>query len=284
MHQDTRPLRDNTPVVLSPEASGDHVWNGNVFEADLSHTDQGYMMIRYTGESDLIHVQIIGPDQVTYYYFIAPSKDYTVLPFTAGDGSYTVRILEHLTGTKYAVQDSDTIEISLENEFLPFLYPNQYVDFDEDTLAVKKAAELAASSHEDLDVVQAVFDYVVVNTTYDYDKADNVEALSQSHYVPTVDETFQTQTGICFDYAALMVAMLRSQSIPARLDIGYAMDIYHAWISVYTEETGWLSGLIQFDGHAWTLLDPTLASTNKQSKSSYEYMSDTNHYEIQNVH
>ena len=59
-------------------------------------------------------------------------------------------------------------------------------------------------------------------------------------------KTLRTGRGICFDYASLTAAMLRSQNIPARLEIGYSGDVYHAWISVYTEETGWIDRLIEF--------------------------------------
>ena len=34
--------------------------------------------------------------------------------------------------------------------------------------------------------------------------------------------------------------MLRSQRIPAKLEIGYSGDIYHAWISVYIKDIGWI--------------------------------------------
>lgn len=42
--------------------------------------------------------------------------------------------------------------------------------------------------------------------------------------------------------------MLRSQRIPTRLEVGYMGDVYHAWISIYTKETGWVNGIIEFDG------------------------------------
>ena len=67
------------------------------------------------------------------------------------------------------------------------------------------------------------------NLTYDYEKADTVT----TGYLPDVDETLKTGTGICFDYAALTTAMLRSCDIPCKLQIGYAGDIKHAWIDVW---------------------------------------------------
>jgi transglutaminase-like putative cysteine protease len=61
-----------------------------------------------------------------------------------------------------------------------------------------------------------------------------------------------------------MTAMLRSQGIPTKLVIGYAGDIYHAWISVYTEEKGWIENAIEFHGNEWVRMDPTFASTTGQ--------------------
>ena len=66
--------------------------------------------------------------------------------------------------------------------------------------------------------------------------------------------------GICFDYAALMAAMLRSQSIPTRLVTGYAGTAYHAWIDVWSETEGWIHNVIFFDGNNWELMDPTFAA------------------------
>jgi transglutaminase-like putative cysteine protease len=159
---------------------------------------------------------------------------------------------------KYATVFSQTIDVSLSNEFGPFLYPSQYVDFTKDSLPVAKAEELAYSADTDLDVVASVYNYIIDNWTYDYDKADTV----QSGYLPVVDEVFQSQTGICFDYAAVTATMLRSQGIPTRLEVGYQGDVYHAWVSVYIEDIGWINGIIEFDGNEWHMLDPTFASTS----------------------
>jgi hypothetical protein len=42
---------------------------------------------------------------------------------------------------------------------------------------------------------------------------------------------------------------------------------YHAWVSIYIKETGWINGIIEFDGNEWKMLDPTFASTSKSPKS-----------------
>ena len=90
-----------------------------------------------------------------------------------------------------------------------------------------------------------------------------------------MDETLQEKTGICFDYAALMTAMLRTQGIPTRLVIGYAGELYHAWISVYIKDVGWIDNIIYFDGKEWSRMDPTLAAAGDSAK---EFVGDGSNY------
>lgn len=79
-----------------------------------------------------------------------------------------------------------------------------------------------------------------------------------------------SQKGICYDYAALMTAMLRSQGIPTRMEVGYVSGgVYHARISTYIAEVGWINGVIRFDGVNWTLMDPTFAASSYGANAQY---------------
>ena len=129
-----------------------------------------------------------------------------------------------------------------------------------------------------MDALQAVYNYVVQNLTYDYDLADTVD----SGYIPDVDSTLKSGKGICFDYAALMTAMLRSSGIPTRLDIGYATNIYHAWISTYLDEQGWVDNVIKFDGKNWTMMDPTFAAGG--GEGIQDFITDSSNYNIEYIH
>ena len=172
-------------------------------------------------------------------------------------------------------QNTYDVDVQIENEFLPFLYPNQYVDFNADSQAVAKGSELAANTWSDLEVVQNIYNFVIKNISYDTEKATSVSY----GYIPNVDDTLTSGTGICFDYAALMAAMLRSQNIPTKLEVGYSGDAYHAWISTYIDETGWVDNIIEFDGHDWQIMDPTLAASN-DSESVKKYVGDGSHYVV----
>ena len=137
----------------------------------------------------------------------------------------------------------------------------KYVNFTADSLPVAKAEELADGASSDLDIISSVYNYIITHFTYDYSKASSVT----SGYLPDTDEVFTAEKGICFDYAALMSAMLRSQRIPTKLEVGYSGDVYHAWISCYVDEIGWVDNIIEFDGKNWSIMDPTLAANNSAS-------------------
>lgn len=267
--QDTKGSRDNTPVVLTGQADGTVTYGSEGVTIDASHMSEGYIMVSYTGTNEKVKLQITGPDEVVYTYDL--HGDYETFPLTAGSGSYTVGVFENIEGTSYSTLFTQTIDVKIDDEFGPYLYANQYVNFNGDSKVVEKAEELSKPCNDDLEVIEQVYNYMISNFTYDYDKAESV----QSGYLPDVDEVFETQTGICFDYAAVMAAMLRSQRIPTRLEVGYAGDVYHAWISTYIEEQGWVNGIIQFDGKNWELMDPTFASTSSKPE---DFITNTDEY------
>ena len=119
-----------------------------------------------------------------------------------------------------------------------------------------------------------MYDYVVGGFTYDKVRARTVA----SGYLPNIDSVLAQKKGICFDYAAVMAAMLRSQNIPCKLVVGYTGELYHAWINVYTDESGWVDGMIFFDGSKWQMMDPTFASSGKKSESIMKYIGNGSNY------
>lgn len=267
------PPRDSTPRVLTPSADGVTVYQNDFASIDASNTSQGYVMVKYNGTNEKVKLQITCPDQSCYTYLISDRGAYDTFPLTAGNGSYALQVLENVAGDTYTVSLAQSINVSIEDEFLPFLYPNQYVNFHTDSKAVSKGSDLAKDTYSDLDVVQNIYNYVIKNISYDTEKAQNVSY----GYVPDIDDTLSSKKGICFDYAALMTSMLRSQNIPTKLEVGYSGDAYHAWISTYIDDKGWVDDIIQFNGDTWQIMDPTLAATN-DSAAVKKYVGDGSHY------
>lgn len=271
---DPNARRETRTTLLVPEASGEDVRSGSDVEIDASHVDKGYVMIRYNGSADKAKVQIGAPDGATYSYTLL-GNDFETFPISAGDGDYHIDVLEHAFEKMYALLFSTDLSVKLGDQFLPFLYPNQYVWFEKGDEAVKLAESTSNESSDDLNYVAQVYHYVTRNISYDTDLAQNVSV----DYLPDIDVTLSSGKGICFDYASLMAAMLRSQGIPTKLVVGYSGQAYHAWISVYLEETGWVEKVIEFDGKDWSLMDPTLAANN-DAGAVKKYVGDGSNYTV----
>lgn len=267
-------VRESVQQSLLPQASGAVVYGNDTISIDASNTGEGYVMVRYAGASEQVRLQITTPGGILYTYALAIGQ-YETFPLTGGNGSYHMDVLEHAYDDMYALAFSQDIEVALNDEFKPFLYPNQYAWYTQESQAVQYGIQLSEKSSDDLSYVENVYHYIIENVTYDKEKAENV----QPNYLPNIDETMSTGKGICFDYASLMTAMLRSQGIPTKLEIGYSGEAYHAWISVYLKEAGWVDNIIEFDGTNWTLMDPTLGASNNK-KSVEKYIGDGSNYVV----
>ena len=263
------------PDTMQPVASGTQVKKSDKAVIDYSNTRDGYVMVQYTAStSKRLKAQVKGP--TTTYTYNLTAGEWEVFPLSNGNGSYQVIVYENISGTKYSTVTSVSFQVTLTDEFAPFLRPNQYVDYGVAPKTVAKAAELTAGKTDPLAKVQAIYEFVVKNLTYDKQLAATV----QSGYLPVLDTVLAKKTGICFDYAALMTGMLRSQGVPCKLVVGYAGTAYHAWISVWSEKTGWVEGVIYFDGTSWQRMDPTFASSGKQSASIMQYIGDGKNYTV----
>ena len=261
--------------MLSTSAPGTLVEKNSSALLDYSNANDGYVMAKWlAGGTNRVKVLVKGPSGTTYQYNLNLNGSYEAFPLSDGSGAYTVSIYKNTSGTQYATILNTSLNAALTDEFAPFLRPNQYVNYSADSKAVAKASELCAGASDNLDKVARVYTYVVQNMTYDKQKAQSVT----SGYIPNVDETLATKKGICFDYAALMAAMLRSQGVPVKLVVGYTGSTYHAWLSVYSEKDGWVEGKIYFDGNEWKLMDPTFASTANSSDTVMEYIGNGANY------
>ncbi len=195
-----------------------------------------------------------------YYYSLNNSNE--EIPAQLGSGSYLVKILQNTEGNKYKVVEKSTINIT-DNSKDVYLTSSQPVYWEE----VDKLSQLADSLTKDLNTdqekVEAVYNYVISNIKYDYNKINTIS----TDYVPNIENTIATKKGICYDYAALFAGILRSEGIHTKLVKGYKNDMastYHAWNEVL------------IDGQ-WVVVDTTydaaLASTRVQmmEKSMNDY-------------
>lgn len=267
--------RNAKAQVRVPEASHTKVIDTDLVSLDISHIDQGYIMLQYLGDKEKVQLQITSPDNISCNYPVVSKDQYFVFPLTGGNGIYQLKVFESADAEKnlYAVVFTQELEVVISDEFSPFLYPNFYVNFKPESECVALGEALAEKCVTDLDVVNNIYHYVIANISYDTELAVNV----QSSYTPDPDQTIASGKGICLDYASLMASMLRSQRIPTRLEVGYVDELYHAWISCFVDEIGWVDNIIEFDGVHWSLMDPTLAANNDRDEVN-AYVGDGSNY------
>jgi len=253
-------------IISSASCYGADIYEGSKSEIDASHAEDGYIKVKYLKETTKKLKVIIENGTEKYTYDLNSKGEYDTYPLQMGDGKYKVSVYENISDNKYATKQTATLNVKLKDENAPFLAPNQYVNYVDSSDTIEKAKELTEGKDNDFDKIDVIYDYVISNITYDNEKAKTVK----SGYLPSVDEILKSNKGICFDYASVMAAMLRSQEIPAKLVTGYSsnLNVFHAWNEVYTDETGWIKlNEMYFDGSEWKLMDSTIASSAKQSNS-----------------
>jgi hypothetical protein len=248
---------------------------------DISNVSKGLVKIAYgQPESPKKLKVIIEKDGERYIYDLNSHGDFEPYPLQMGDGTYSIKVLANIVDNRYATIFGTSLNVQLADEKAPFLTAHQLVMFDEESQAAKLAKKLTADIETDIEKIEAICRYIIDNIDYDYEKARTVKP----GYLPDCDEILESGKGICFDYASLLAAMLRSLGIPTKLVTGYVAPdyLYHAWNEVYVEGTGWIRinrfYSIYREDQGWVHMDPTFAAGMKGSANASEFINNSNNY------
>lgn len=280
-HQTKPPQTEpSPPYIITPTADGVKVYSNDDALIDASNSSQGYLMIRLKKAMSGSYRILVNADDINvrYTFQLNSSGNYEVIPLTEGSGKYTVNVLKVTSAGKGTVMFKQSLSVSVADSFLPFLTPNQFCMYDAGSSCVALSSKLCGGNKDTIAKTAAIYDYVINNISY-VSTAEN----GANGYIPVPDTVLANKSGICFDYASLMAAMLRSQKIPTKVVVGYAGDIYHAWISVYVDGSGWIDGYIYFDGNSWNRMDPTFAASAKDDadyKNTVDFISNGSNYSV----
>lgn len=273
----TNGTRSSAKTVIYPTvASGEQVKENGNCVIDYSNVGDGYVMVKFKKAlgPTLKCVVTTGNQALNDgYKYTLSQNQFQVIPLTEGNANYHIYMLYEVSG-RYATELTLEMNVTITDQFGPYLRPNQFVNYNKNTKVVKKAASITKKCKTDLAKVKKVYNYVIKN--YKYDK--KLAASVKPGYTPNLNKIYSKKKGICFDYAAVMTAMLRSQGVPTKLVVGYTGNAYHAWINVYSKKKGRISKMIYFNGKKWKLMDPTFASTSKSSKSIMKYIGNGKNY------
>ena len=242
---------------------------------DVSSVNDGVVLAHATSASRL--KLLVTHGDMSYNYDLPGDGTPITAPVNMGDGEYTFAIMRNVGGNDYVETASTTANVTLTSETAPFTRPNMFCNYTDSSACVAKARELTASAQNVGDAVKAVCTYIVDNVDYDKDKASKVTKVTG--YVPNPDETFSTNKGICFDYASLGAAMLRSVGIPTKIVTGYVSpnDLYHAWIMVYIDGS-WTSAQFSVNPQSWSRVDLTFAADSSNDSLVGDGISYTDRY------
>ena len=256
------PFSEDSGGFMDSSFHADAAEGNSKVKIDLSACHLGYVAVSAKSSKRMKFQEL--HNDTTYTYDIQNDGTPSVFPLQTGDGEYTFRAMENTGGKKYAKVLVLSHQVKLDDPFQPFLRPSDYSNYKADSRCVRKAEDLTGNASSQEEIVMAVYDFISESIRYDYMKAATV----QSGYLPDPDETLKTRKGICFDYAALAAAMLRSRGVPCKLVFGYVSSkkLYHAWNMFYTDETGWVTVGFKVNSKDWTRIDLTFTA-NGQSDS-----------------
>src|SRR5690606_37540472 len=150
-----------------------------------SDLDSGLIAINYSPRRDTKMKVMISKGNEKYTYDLRQSGNR--FPLQLGNGNYTIRILENVDGNKYKVLEKEKVTLHLKDQNKVYLQSIQNINWDDDVQAVEKAKELTEDAKDDEEKIAKIYDYIINNIQYDYEKAKNVK----SGYIPHIDETMK---------------------------------------------------------------------------------------------
>ena len=240
---------------------------------DYSNASDGYVTVKWTGGGDKkLRVQVSKDDDSCLY--AVSTDEWATLPLARGSGRYKVTVFENVGGSKYAMILSEEIVADCRNELSVFLKPNLFVNYTKMPVTQAAADVIAEQSADEMSKAENTLKFVTQLLSYDRELAATVK----DDYIPELDSVLEGRKGICFDYASLMTALLRCMGVPCKLVTGYAGETYHAWLSIWSEDEGWIDGIIYFDGKGWQRADPTFADADASNSTISQYIGDGSNY------
>ncbi len=110
----------------------------------------------------------------------------------------------------------------------------------------KKAVQATAGTDKVVDKVRALHKLTIDTLTY------NNEKIKYNIRQGSTKALENPDNAVCLEYSDLMIALLRSQGIPARMPVGYAYagnlkqskavaDSLHSWVEAYVPGVGWMN-------------------------------------------
>lgn len=244
-----------TQTVTTVQGTGAYI--------DTSQKDKGLVRVGYKGSGTEKLKVMVAKGDTKYYYPLKPDGVIHGFPLQLGNGEYKVSVLNNISGNQYGYVKTETLSINLKDPNIVYLNSIQTITWTPDSAAARKNLQLVGNLTDTTGRINASYDFIVKNVTYNYDKINGLT----TDYTPNPDETLRVLNGICYDYSSLFAAMKRSEGIPIKLVKGYNRytDVYHAWNEV-------------FINNKWVVVDTTFDSVYYSNKQEYTFQKNSSDY------
>lgn len=217
---------------------------------DPEHIANGYFYARIINPSDSKYKLRVSKNGTNLTYDINSLGIQETFPLQLGEGEYIVSLYKNVKKKNYINEGTIKMYPVFEDSYQPYLNSNQYVDYDGKTNIIQTALELLGKSVEE--TIDNIIDYICSNYYYDFVQA----ILRKQGQLPDISRCYEKKMGLCQDLAALTVALLRINKVPARLVIGYYGAQYHAWTEIIKNDK-------------WELFDPTAEIRKDKKRKEY---------------
>lgn len=252
-----------TPSKYDGKTSSNDTKYGKV---DWSTANQGY--ITFTAKGQTREFILEGPNGKQTLCTI--TKDQTIkAALLDGTGKYQYAIANTTdNGKSYNIQYKNSFTASkIDSDLAPYLVSTAYGDYDNAPNAVAKADELWDTGKSQLKNVQEITHYVT--STLHYDK--KLKTGTIDIYV-NPDKVIENGGGVCNEMSKTLVAMLRSQGIPAYYQSGKnAKGQAHGWVMAWLEASSETKKGTTYSTGTWILIEATGGGLQPNSGAKKNY-------------
>lgn len=279
-------LPNTDAIKLTQTATG--IYSNKYVKINTNTASKGYIEVQYiepNGYNIEVNVNTKVANQrgttgAWHYYTTFKAPCTLKVALTYGNTEYTINVWSTMNG-EYGNMPSKkaelTIKLSNVSQTGGFLLSTGEVIYNQDMNFIKKANEIAATCSNGFEVVSKIYDWLTSYMSYKI-----YEETSVRHYKCNLQTVYNRKAGVCYDYAVVLAAMLRSQGIPCKVVFGkYSNSTSgngHAWNEVYITQSGSIStNKLAIDGKKWCRLDPTLTSVNPYPES-ITFMNNSSNY------
>lgn len=228
---------------------------------DWSTANQGY--ITFTAKDQTREFILESPNGVQTLCTTAKGASIKVA-LVDGTGKYQYAIANPTNnGKTYRVQYKNSFTVkTIDSDLAPFLVSTPWGDYANAPETTKKAKELWDSKKTQLENVKAIADWVG-----DLEYSEKLMQGSADFYV-NPDSVIKNGGGVCNEMSKLLVAMLRSQGVPAYYVIGNNGE--HAWVNAWVELESCTKNGTTYSKGAWILIEATEGRLDEITNAGYD--------------